>query len=141
MGSHKRRECGLGAPPPKSSQKDSGSVGWYLRVTHSDARATVTHVHMLDRRTVGMIHPPHSACCSVTGVLIQLDMVTKSVLGFVGTFFECRSMEPQTKMPLISVCPLFDLGRCSVPEREQQVGSKVTWCALFPSCGLAPAAM
>lgn len=64
-------------PAPKSSQKDSGSVGWYLRVTHSDARATVTHIHILDRRTVGTTHPPHSACCCVTEAFCYLVNTTR----------------------------------------------------------------
>lgn len=45
---------------------------WSLRMTHSDVRATVTHIHMLDRRTVGTTHPPHSADCCVTEKLCYL---------------------------------------------------------------------
>jgi hypothetical protein len=132
-------------PRPRNHHKRTTGVlledSWSLRVTHSDARATVTHIHMLDRRTVGTTHLLHSADCfcnwGVVTWLIQLDLVTNSVSGFVGTFFECRNMEPQTKMPVIRVCPPFDLDRCLGPEREQHVGSKVTRCALLPSCGLA----
>ena len=39
---------------------------WSLRMTHTDARATVTHIRMLIRRTVGKTSPPYStADCGV----------------------------------------------------------------------------
>jgi hypothetical protein len=86
---------------------------------------------------------PHTAWRCVSEALYYFANTARhgrevsQCLVFVGTFFECRRMEPQTKMTLISVCPAFDVDRCFGSEREQQVGSKVTRCALLPSCGLA----
>lgn len=113
MGSHMRRECDLGAPPPLNHHKRTAGElledSWSLRVTHSEEPATMAHIHMLeDRRPVVTTQPQQSACCCVRRYVtwrIQLAMVTKSMLGFVGTFFECRSMEPQTKMPFDQCMP------------------------------------
>lgn len=59
-------------PRPRNNHIRTAGVlledSWSLRMTHSDARATVTHIHMLDRRTVGK----HSADCCVTEKLCYL---------------------------------------------------------------------
>jgi hypothetical protein len=63
-------------PRPRNHHKRTAAVLledlWSLRVTHSDTRATVTHIHMLDRLAVETTHPPRSADCCVTEALCYL---------------------------------------------------------------------